>query len=63
MKYVVEMSSGAIIYIPIFIKSGSAIDRGCRQHGDRISLLLFFQNKDIMLKYSHRLAHSSQSCF
>jgi hypothetical protein len=46
MKYAVEMSSGAMIYIPSFIKIGSAIQkligRIHRQHGDCISLLSFF---------------------
>jgi hypothetical protein len=44
MKYAVEMGSGAMIYIPSFIKIGSAIQKliggyTYRQHGDRISLL------------------------
>jgi hypothetical protein len=45
MKYAVEMGSGAIIYIPSFIKIGSGIEkyiRGIHTHrqcGDRISLL------------------------
>jgi hypothetical protein len=45
MKYAVEMASGAMIYIPSFIKIGSGIQnliRGGelhRQHEDRISLL------------------------
>jgi hypothetical protein len=44
MKYAVEMGSGAIIYIPSFIKIGSGIQKLMggskthRQHGDRISL-------------------------
>jgi hypothetical protein len=46
MKYVAEMGSGAVIYIPSFIKIGSGIQkliRGIhRQHGDRTSLLRFF---------------------
>jgi hypothetical protein len=51
MKYAVEMGSGAMIYIPSFIKIGSGIQklsgggggiRRHRQHGDIISLLLFF---------------------
>jgi hypothetical protein len=54
MKYAIEMGSGAIIYIPSFIKISSAIQnfmgrntRTHRQHGDRISLLLFFfQNEE-----------------
>jgi hypothetical protein len=53
MKYSFEMGSGAMIYIPSLIKIGSGIQklmRGVsqthRQHGDFISLLLFFQNKE-----------------
>jgi hypothetical protein len=48
MKYAVEMGSGAIIRILIFIKIGSGIPKLTeeihrhRQHGDLISLLLFF---------------------
>jgi hypothetical protein len=53
MECAVEMDSGAMIYIPNFIKIGSAIQKmiggihihAHRQHGDRISLLSFFQNK------------------
>jgi hypothetical protein len=47
------MSSGTMIYIPSFIKIGSAIQKLLardtqthRQNGNRISLLLFFQNKE-----------------
>jgi hypothetical protein len=48
VKYAIEMGSGATINIPIFIKTGSGIQkliggrlhRG-RQHGDRTGLLLF----------------------
>jgi hypothetical protein len=45
MKYSVEMDSGAMIYIPSFIKIGSGFRKLIggilrhRQHGDRISLL------------------------
>jgi hypothetical protein len=42
MKYAVEMGSGAMIYIPNFIKIGSAIQKLIhwhRQEGDSISLL------------------------
>jgi hypothetical protein len=46
MKYAVEMGSGAIIYIPSFIKIGRCFKKLMkgntqthRQHGDRISLL------------------------
>jgi hypothetical protein len=44
MKYTAEMGSGAMIYIPSLIKIGSGI------HGDLVSLLLFFQNKESRLK-------------
>jgi hypothetical protein len=58
MKYAVEMGSGAMIYIPSFIKTGSAIhnliggytDTQTQTFGDRISLLLFCQNKENRLK-------------
>jgi hypothetical protein len=58
MKYAVEMGSGAVIYVPTFIKTGSGIQKVIgkkdsqtqRQHGDRISLLLFFQNRERRLK-------------
>jgi hypothetical protein len=45
MKYVIEMSSGAIIYVPSFMKIGSGIQKLIggihrhRQHGDHISLI------------------------
>jgi hypothetical protein len=50
------MGSGTVIYVPIFIKIYSGIQkliRGIhrhthRQHGDLISLLLFFQNKEML---------------
>jgi hypothetical protein len=53
MNYAAEMGSGAMIYIPNLKKIGSGIQKLIevdtqthRQHGDRISLLLFFQNKE-----------------
>jgi hypothetical protein len=46
MKYAAETGSGAMIYIPSFINISSKFDRGVtqthKQHGDSISLLLFF---------------------
>jgi hypothetical protein len=46
MKYAIEMGSSAIIYIPSFMKIGSGIQKLIggihRQHGDLISLFLFF---------------------
>jgi hypothetical protein len=56
MKYAAEMSSGAMIYIPGFIKIGSPIQKLLgwgeihREHADRICLLSVFQNKEIGLK-------------
>jgi hypothetical protein len=52
MKYAVEMSSGAMIYIPSFIEIGS-VDGGVgdaqthRQQGDVISLFLFFKTRKV----------------
>jgi hypothetical protein len=56
MKYAVQMGSGTMIYeyTSSFIKIGSGIQKLMgggdseiyRQHGDRISLLSFFQKKD-----------------
>jgi hypothetical protein len=49
MKYAVEMGSGAMIYIPSFIKINLGIQKFVggrytyrRQHGDLMSLLLSF---------------------
>jgi hypothetical protein len=51
MKYAVEMGSGARILIPNFINISSDIQKLIhRQHGDIISLLLFYQNKEGRLK-------------
>jgi hypothetical protein len=54
MKYAVEMGSGAVIYIPSFIKICSGIQKLMgegihRQHGDCISLLSSFQTKESTL--------------
>jgi hypothetical protein len=55
MKYAAEMSSGAMIYTPGLMKTGSAIQKQMgagrihRQHADRICLLYFFQNKESRL--------------
>jgi hypothetical protein len=52
MKYVVHMSSNAMIYIPSFIKTGSGIQKLIwragdslthGQHGNHVSLLSFFK--------------------
>jgi hypothetical protein len=56
MNYTVETSSGAIIYIPSFIKIGSGIQKllgegiHIRTHSKVISKPLFFQNKESQLK-------------
>jgi hypothetical protein len=54
MKYAVEMGSGAMMYVPSLIKIGSGIQRLLRgdthtdrQHGDLISLLLFFKIRKV----------------
>jgi hypothetical protein len=49
------MGSGAMIYIPSFINIGSGIQKLMeggihRQHGDLISLHLFFKSKESSLK-------------
>jgi FPC/CPF motif-containing protein YcgG len=60
MKYAFEMGSGALIYIPSFMMTGSAILKLIRldthtyietqrQQGDFISLVLFFKNKESRL--------------
>jgi hypothetical protein len=53
MKYAVEMGSGAMIYILSFIKTSSGIRKFMgedtqthRQHGNIISLLLIFKDKE-----------------
>jgi hypothetical protein len=52
MKYAVEMGSGATIYTPSFLKTGSGIQKLIeggsqthKQHGDLISLISFFFSK------------------
>jgi hypothetical protein len=50
MKYADEMSPGAMIYIPCFMKIDSGIQKTDRQQGDLTSLLLFFQSKESSLK-------------
>jgi hypothetical protein len=47
MKYAVEMGSGAVIYIPSFIKIGSGIEKliggGCiRTHRKKIAYACFY---------------------
>jgi hypothetical protein len=56
MKYAIEMGSDVMIYLPRFVKIGSAIQKLTaggytdiqkhRQHGDLISLHLDFQTKE-----------------
>jgi hypothetical protein len=51
MKYAVEMGSSAMIYISSFIKICSGIQNLTqREHGDLISLVLLFQNKESKVK-------------
>jgi hypothetical protein len=59
VNYAIEMNSGAIIYVPSFIKIGSGIQKLIgggihiqkhRRQSDLINLLLFFQNKESRLK-------------
>jgi hypothetical protein len=56
MIYAVEMGSGAMIYIPSFIKIILGIQKLIgeihrhRQHGDLISQLRFFLNKESRLQ-------------
>jgi hypothetical protein len=58
MKYAFEMGSDAMIFIPSFIKTGSGVQKLMggihiqthRQHGNLISLHLFFYNKEIRLQ-------------
>jgi hypothetical protein len=61
MEYAVDLGPGVMIYIPSFIKNGSAIQNVMggeiqrntythRQHEDRISLRSFLQNKESRLK-------------
>jgi hypothetical protein len=54
MKYAVEMGSGVMIYITKFHKDWFRHSEH-RQHGDRISLLLFFQNTESGLKMGHEV--------
>jgi hypothetical protein len=52
MKQAIEMGSGAVIYLPSFIKIGSVIQKLIKegypdtQNGHLISILSFFQNKE-----------------
>jgi hypothetical protein len=50
-----------MIYIPSFIKTGSGteklIEEIHRQHGDRISLLLFFKSNESRLKIEIRFRY------
>jgi hypothetical protein len=57
MKSAFKMGSGAMIHMPSFIKIGLAIQKLIggihRQHGNRINILLFFQNKESRLRRDH----------
>lgn len=58
MKYAIEVSSGAMTYIPIFIKivfRHSKVDGGMPRQTD--SLLLLFRNKRSRLKISAKTLH------
>jgi hypothetical protein len=65
MKYAVEMSSSAMIYMPSFIQIGSGTQNLLRgihiqthiQQGDLKSLLLFFQNKESRVKTVKHTSH------
>jgi hypothetical protein len=66
MKYAVQVGSGAMIYILSFMRTGSTIKiilrryrdtQGHRQHGDRISLLLFFSK--IERKWANKVTYLS----
>jgi hypothetical protein len=68
MKYAVGMGSGAMIYIPSFIKTGSGIQSRWGGHSKRhrqrdiISLLsIFYQNKESRLKTLQRNIASETS--
>jgi hypothetical protein len=55
MKYAVEMDSGAVTYIPSFVKIVSTTQKLMggytdTQNGDSISVLLFLKNKENRLK-------------
>jgi hypothetical protein len=60
MKQIIEMGSDAMIYTPSFIKIASSIQKFMgrgkvdsqthREHGDFISILLFFHNNESSLK-------------
>jgi hypothetical protein len=63
MKYAVQMDSGAMIYTPSFIMTGSDIQKLIwgdtqthRKQGDRISLLsfFFFENTASRLKTNYQ---------
>jgi hypothetical protein len=54
MKYVVELGSGAMMYIPSFMKTGSGIEtlsvgriHRHRQHGNSIPIFSFFKIRTV----------------
>jgi hypothetical protein len=76
MKYAVEIGSGAMIYTRSFMKIDSGIHKLIggdsqtykhtdiqthRQHGDHISLLLFFQNNESRLNIQLPIPFCSRS--
>jgi hypothetical protein len=63
MKYAAEMGSGPMTYIPSFIKNVSSIqklmkgDTQTQTAGERISLILFLQNKKSKLNIGAKTLH------
>jgi hypothetical protein len=62
MKYAFKMDSGAMIYVPSFIKIGLGIQKLIggdsqilKQCGDPISLILFFKKKESKLITNYKL--------
>jgi hypothetical protein len=73
MEYAIQMASGSMIYISIFINTGSGIRKLIggntqthRQDGDLISLLLFFQSMERRLKmlvWAHGLPAENRTLY
>jgi hypothetical protein len=58
-KYAVQMGSGVVIYVPSFIKIGSAIQKLMGGDKHKLSFIFFFQNKESGLK-TQRKRHRSK---